>query len=105
MSDAILVYKRRTNVLRVSLGIDVSEDDFMSEIREKSTTESPLIATWSVSFLTDGTDGELVLTLDDSEVSEVSVKTGYTDIKRITGGEPVPVFPPVKVSFLDPVTE
>ncbi len=105
MDEAVLVYKNRTNVLRVSLGIDVSADTFESEIRQKSTVTSTLVATWAVSFLTDGEDGELVLTLDDSELEDVEVKSGYMDIKRVTGGEPLPVFPPIKVSFIDTVTE
>lgn len=104
MSD-ILVYKNRRNVVSVSLGTDVSGDTFESEIREKATLDSTLIATWSVSFKTDGTDGELVLTLDDSELDEITVKRGYMDIKRISGGEPYQVFAPVKVVFKDTVTE
>lgn len=103
--DDIVVYKKRTNVLSVSLGTDVSGDTFESEIREKASVTAPLIATWNVAFKTDGVDGELVLTLDDSEVSDVTQKSGYMDIKKISGGEPYAVFPPVKVKFQDVVTE
>lgn len=103
MSD-IVVYKNRTNILTVSLGVDVSSDTFESQIREKSTNDSLLLATWAVAFATDGVDGELVLTLDDSQVSDITAKTGYMDIKRITGGEPFAVFDPVKVVFRDTVT-
>jgi hypothetical protein len=103
MAD-IIVYKNRRNELAVNLGTDVSADTFASEIREKASTTSPLIATWSVGFKTDGVDGELVLTLDDSALSAIVHKTGYMDIKRISGGEPYAVFPPVKVVFKDVVT-
>ena len=104
MSD-ILVYKNRTNQLRVSLGIDVSADTFESEIREKATVSSPLIATWTCTFATDGTDGELILTVDDSALTNVIVKSGYMDIKRISAGEPLAVYAPTKVSFIDTVTQ
>lgn len=104
MAD-IVVYKNRTNRLSVSLGTDVSGDSFESEIREKALVASPLIATWDVAFLTDGVDGELVLTLDDSELSAVTQKAGYMDIKRVSGGEPYQVFAPVKVVFKNVVTE
>ncbi len=103
MND-IVVFKKRTNILTVSLGSDVSGDTFASEIREKALNDSPLVATWTVAFATDGTDGELVLTLDDSELSAVTVKTGYMDIKRVSGGEPFAVFAPIKVLIKDTVT-
>ena len=105
MADDIVVYKNRTNILSVSLGTDVSADTFESEIREKASVTAPLIAAWDVAFLSDGADGELVLTLDDSALDAVTVKSGYMDIKRTSGGEPYAVFPPVKVKFQDVVTE
>lgn len=104
MSD-IVVYKNRTNVISVSLGTDVSADTLESQIRERAYVTAPLIAEWVVSFLTDGTDGELLLTLDDSALVDVIVKTGYMDIKRVSNGEPYAIFPPVKVVFKDIVTE
>lgn len=103
--DDIVVFKNRRNVLPVSLGYDISGDTFESQIREKALLSSPLVAEWTVTLLTDGTDGELILTLDDSELSDVTVKTGYMDIKRISGGEPFALFAPVKVKFQDTVTE
>ncbi len=103
MSD-IVVYKNRTNVISVGLGVDVSGDTFESEIRERVGAGYPLIATWNVGFATDGTDGELVLTLDDAQLSAVTAKSGYMDIKRISGGEPYAVFAPIKVVFQDTVT-
>lgn len=110
MAD-IVVHKNRTNVLRVSLGMDVSLDTFTSEIRAEANNSSTLYGTYVCNFLTDGTDGELVLTLDDSEVLSANpvladVKKGYMDIRRLSGGEPYPVFnAPIKVVFQDTVTE
>lgn len=104
--DDLIVHKNRTNVLSVSLGYDVSADIFTSEIREKALVGSPLIAEWDCDFLTDGTDGELVLTLDDSLVQAITQKSGYMDIKRLSGGEPYPVFnAPIKVVFQETVTQ
>lgn len=103
--NELLVYKNRTNVVQVDLGFDVSTDVLTSEIRAGKNLGSSLIATWAVSFLTDGTDGKLVLTLDDSDLDSVSEKVGYMDLKRVSAGEPLPVFAnPIKVKFLESVT-
>lgn len=99
------IYKGRTNVIQVDLGQDVSEDTFVSEIRADRDSASSLIATWDVAFVTDGTDGLLTLTLDDSITSAIVASSGWTDIKRTSGGEPLPVFAePVRVVFKDVVT-
>lgn len=100
----IVVYKNRTNILTMGLGFDVSGDTFSSEIRADEDINSTLIATWTVGFATDGVDGELVLTLDDSDLTDITVKKGYMDLKRTSGGEPLQVFAPVKVLFKDVVT-
>lgn len=105
MSESVIVYKGRTNVVGVSLGIDVASDTFASDIRKEHNRESELIVSWDVSFVTDGTDGELLLTLDDSETSNIEVKSGYMDLKRITGGEPISVFETsLQVVFRETVT-
>lgn len=105
MSSQVIVHKGRTNTIQVYLGIDVSDDDLSSEIRSEPDQDAPLIVTWDVSFLTDGTDGKLVLTLDDSVTSGIAESGGYMDVKRITGGEPVPVFDqPLEVVFRGTVT-
>ena len=101
----VVVYKNRTNVVSVGLGIDVSADVITSEIREKANTDSPLIASWVVDFATDGTDGELILTLDDSVTSQVVAKSGFMDFKRTSDGEPYNIFDkPIKVEFKETVT-
>lgn len=105
MSD-VIVYKNRTNKLRVNLGIDVSLDTITSEIREKALVSSPLIAAWTVTFVTNGTDGQLLLTIDNSLLGGVTAKSGFMDLKRVTGGEPIAVFSkPIKVVFQDTVTQ
>lgn len=105
MSDYLKVYKDRTNTVPVDLGFDVSADTITSEIREDKDKDSTLIATWTVSFLTDGVDGKLILTLDNSLVSAITQTTGYMDLKRVSAGEPVPVFNhPLRVRFQEAVT-
>ena len=103
--EQLIVYKNRTTVVPVSLGFDVSQDTFTSQIREEEDSASPLIAEWTVSFLTDGTDGELLLTLDDSGTSQITKTKGFMDIKRVTGNEPVSVFDaPIEVLFRNTIT-
>lgn len=106
MSNQVIVHKGRTNTLIVNLGIDVSADTFKSEIRTEPTVESPLIATWQISWVTDGKDGQLKLLLDNSATSGIKPNSGYMDLKRTTGAEPVPVFDrPIEVTFRGTVTE
>lgn len=105
MDRTIVIHKGRTNKFTVGLGFDVSGDELTSEIRVKESQGSTLLATFVVTFITDGTDGELLLTLDDSAVATVQHATGYMDIKRLTGGEPVSVFDaPLPVEFRGTVT-
>lgn len=106
MSNQVVVHKGRTNTLTVDLGIDVSTDTITSEIRSDPDVDSPLLATWVVAFATDGTDGELIFTLDDTYTSQITAASGFMDIKRVTGGEPVPVFDkPLEVIFRGTVTQ
>lgn len=105
MSDKVIVHKNRTNTLIVDLGIDVSLDAITSEIRSKPETSAPLLAAWTVAFETDGTDGMLVFTLDDTITAQIVAASGYMDIKRVTNGEPVPLFDkPLEVVFRGTVT-
>lgn len=106
MAKSLIVYKNRTNIVPVALGIDVSADTFESDIREGASVDAELIAEWTVSFSTDGTDGDLLLTLDDSVTSTIVQTFGYMDIKRISDGEPLPVFDnALRVEFRDVVTD
>ena len=105
MSSKVIVHKGRTNTLTVNLGIDVSADTITSEIRSEPNQTAPLIATWNVTKVSGGTTGQLILTLDDLQTSQIKANSGYMDIKRVTGSEPVPVFDqPLEVSFRGTVT-
>jgi hypothetical protein len=105
VSNQLWIYKGRTMVVPMSLGFDVSNDTFESHIRTEKRRESELIAEWVITFETDGTDGELVLTLDNSVTDLLDESRGYMDVKRITGGEPINVFDePLEVLIKDPVT-
>ena len=102
-NSAVIVHKGRTNIITISLGIDVSGDTLTSEIR---TQAGVLIATWTVVFDSDGTDGELILTLDNTITAAVTHPTGLMDLKRVSAGEPLPVFDmPLEVEFRETVTE
>jgi hypothetical protein len=101
----IVVDKGRTVILPVSLGFDVSQDVITSQIRITKSPTSTLIATWVVSFTTNGTDGELILTLDDSVTSAITQSIGYMDLKRVSGGQPLSIFSePLEVVFNTVVT-
>ncbi len=106
MSDnKVIVHKGRTNIITVDLGFNISGDTFTSEIRTEPTVASPLICSWTVTFLTDGSDGKLKLVLDDIVTGGVTVNSGYMDVKRMSGGEPLTVFDePVEVAFRGVVT-
>lgn len=100
MGQHIVVQKGRKAVVFVSLGDDVSKETITSEIRSDRDPFSPLIAMWDVSYKTDGKDGEVVLTLDESITTSISDTVGYMGIKRIKGGKPRPAFAePLEVQF------
>ena len=106
MSNEVIVHKGRTNTLRIDMGMNVSGSVITSEIRSQADVEAPLLATWDVDFETDGHDGMLILTLDDLVTSQIAATIGYMDLKRVVGGEPIPVFDrPLEVSFRGTVTE
>lgn len=106
MSNKVVVHKNRTNVIQINTGLDLSDDTVTSEIRSEPTVEAPLIVAWEVEFLTDGSDGKLVLTIDDFEASQIAAASGYMDLKRVSGGEPYVIFDtPLEVRFEGVVTE
>jgi hypothetical protein len=103
--NEVIVHKARTNSIVVNLGEDVSGDTFTSQIRSQPEHDSTLLMTWTVSFVTDGTDGKLLLTVDDLITEQIEVESGYMDLRRVTGGQPVPVFDrPLEVEFRGVVT-
>ena len=108
---AVPIYKNSYNEIPVDLGMDVSGEVLTSQIRAGKTQDSELIATFTVSMDDsedaegDGSDGKIVLTLDDSQLTDVDHKKGYMDVKRMSAGEPIPAFsPPLRVNFEDTVT-
>lgn len=105
MSGEVIVYKHRNNIVTVDLGIDVSLDTITSEIRSEPEIDAVLLATWTVSYATDGSDGKLLLTLSGTLSGQVVASSGWMDLKRVTGGETVPVFDkPLEVIFRGAVT-
>lgn len=105
MANEVVVYKNRHNIVKVHLGYDVSADTITSEIRSEPNQEAPLLATWDVTFETDGTDGKLLLTLDATASGQVEANVGYMDLKKETGGNDFAVFEkPLEVAFRGTVT-
>lgn len=101
----IKIRKGRTENVYLGLGFDVSNDTFTSEVRVDKDPTSELIGEWDVTFLTDGTDGEIVLTMDDSVTALIDRTTGWMDIKRVSDGEPYAVFDePIPVVIAGTVT-
>lgn len=102
MTAKLEVYTKRTNIVQVSAGMDVSGDTITSEIRALDGT---FIAAWQIDFDNDGSDGELIFTLDDSVLSTVAYQTGLMDIKRVSNGEPYPMHDgKIEVEFQESVT-
>jgi hypothetical protein len=104
MSNEVIIHKGRTMVLIVKMGMNVTGDTFTSEIRAEPDQGSPLLATWVVS-VTDAVNGQLRLVLDDLVTKQIKATSGYMDLKRMSGGEPIAVFDrPLEVSFRGTVT-
>ena len=101
----ITIVRGRTKTLTVKLSYPVDGDTLTSQIRVNQDPTSQLIATWQVDFKTDGTDGELVLTLDDVVTAAITQSMGFMDIKRVSDGEPLDVFDErLTVVIVNPVT-
>ena len=106
MYTPIVVHKGRTNIIILNMDEDISSDTFTSEIRVAEDVESTLLATWSIIFVTDGTDGKLQLTLFVADTEEIEYVNGFMDVKRVSGGLPFAVFDaPVPVVFREFVTQ
>ena len=102
----IVVQIGRDTKVTVSLGFDVSADTFTSQVRVNRGQDSQLIATWTVEFITDGSDGEILLTMPKAQTENLTFLKGWMDIKRASGGEELSVFAePVPVVFRRTVTE
>ena len=96
--QSITIYRGRTNVIDVALGVDYSGDTFVSEVRERQGADSPIILTFTIDD-SDIANGNLVLTADDS-ITDVPDASGWMDVLRISGGEPLTLFAhPLEVKF------
>jgi len=105
MYTPIIIHKGRTNTISLNLDESVLPDTLVSEIRSAPNSTSELIATWTITPVTDGSDGRYLMQLDNSALSSVSYSNGYMDIKRLSSGEPLPLFDdPLPVVFKDTVT-
>ena len=99
------IYLGRTNLLRVRYGFDISNDTFSSQIRSEPSRTSELLATWETDFTSDGSDGELLLTLPVAETAGIEDEVGWMDVKRIVNGNPIAGFDGlIKIIFEDSVT-
>ena len=104
MSNKIIVHKNRTNVILVDLGIDITGDTITSQVRAEQDHTSELITSFTVA-VTDAATGMLTLTIDDTLSGAITVDSGYMDIRRVSGGEPVVVLDrPLEVEFRGTVT-
>lgn len=106
MNSEVVVHKGRTEILQVNLPYDISRDTILSQIRVGPSSNTTLIAEWSVRNRTDGTDGQLIFTLDSEITQNITVYEGYMDILRISAGEPLCVnSDPIKVIFRNGITK
>lgn len=105
MSNEVIVYKGRDNVLKVDMGQDLTGVTVTSEIRVEPNQESDLIATWDVALETTAVAGMLVLTLTELETADITADRGYMDLKKEEDGKSYAVFDqPLEVSFRGTVT-
>ena len=99
MSGKITIDKGRTKRLTMHLGIDITGDTITSEIRTQPEATSTLIATWTVT-VEDAPTGAILLVLDNTITGAITQVSGYMDVKRVSGGEPLSVFEePLEVYF------
>lgn len=102
--SSIRIYRGRTARSTITLEYSVLGDIIRSQIRVAVNPTSKLIAEWDVDISPDGR--RITLTLDDLVTKNIVESGGYMDIKRVTGGEPVPVLDyPLPVVIMNVVTE
>ncbi len=104
MATKVIIHKGRTCSFLVNLGMDITGETFTSEIRSEPDQASALLGEFVVT-VDSATDGLLTLTIDDNETGQITVDSGWMDIKRLASGEPLPVFDrPLEVEFRGTVT-
>jgi hypothetical protein len=103
--DQIVVHRGRTVVVPVSVSYDLSGSTITSDIRKTRKASSDLIASWDVSFVTNGFDGDFLLTLLHDVTETIVDEIGYMDIKRVIDGTPTNIIDtPIQVMFVDAIT-
>lgn len=105
MANSLIIHRGLTNTFPLVLGYDTTGDTIASQVRTGPDRSYPLLLNFVVTTV-DASNGEYTLTIDDTFTSQVVVDSGYMDILRITGGEPVPVFEePLQVIFKGTITK
>lgn len=99
-----LVYRKgRYNAVPVNLGIDITGQTIVSQIRERPDESSPVILTWTPT-VTNAATGEFTLSHNDS-AGVITHSEGWMDIKRVTGAGDIACFDgPLAVEFRGAVT-
>lgn len=105
MANAVIIHRGLTNTIPLVLGYDTTGDTISSQVRSGPDRSYPRLLNFEVTVV-DESNGEYTLTIDDTFTSQIVVDTGYMDVLRITGGEPVPVFEePLQVIFMGTVSK
>lgn len=84
----IHIIRGRSKTIEYVSQRDLSGSSFASHIRTARTPESQLLAEWSISYVTDGTDGKLILHLTAEQTAVITVTSGFMDIKANNTGLP-----------------
>lgn len=103
--DHITVVKNRSITFEFTLGHQIGTDVYTSEIRVGQSVNTPLIATWNVSVKPGGLNRTLIFSMDNSVTAPIVQSHGWMDLKRVSGGEPLPVLDyAIPVLFKDAIT-
>jgi len=104
MATKVIIHKGRTCSFLVNLGMDITGETFTSEIRSEPDQDSALLGEFDIT-IDDATLGLMTLTIDDLYTGQIEVDSGYMDLKRVSAGEPLPVFDrPLEVEIRGTVT-
>lgn len=101
--QTVKVERTKTIILSITLGFNVSSFEFLCEMRENEDPASARIATWDMTFATDGKDGELLAVLDNSITTDLVQDTAWLFLYRVSGITHLSVFEePLEVEIFDP---
>lgn len=88
MTRQVTIIRGRSKTIEYVSQRDLSGSSYASHIRVQRHPESELIAEWDVDFVTDGTDGKLLLHLTAEQTAAIEASKGYMDIKALSTGLP-----------------